>query len=315
MQRALANPVPDPQCGCGTVPAPAPAPAPEVYNENNGKPLVLYAYGDSANDVAPPCGGSLPAPPAPAPVPLPCLLPPAPAPLPCPLPTPPPVPCPAPAPPPTPCNTSPVGPSDDTSDLTIGQQLADQSIAESPVETIPAPDQPCKVETSTEVIHTPGETFVHQPGEILINQPPTRLIINHAPYIVRPSPIVLNSGSKKITNAYTRKTLPSTIQLRPVIVRIVRPIEKKVLIDKPAGPAGGQTYVGNPVIPDACSSATGSSAIAIPAQPATDSGYGVPALDYTLPLGGIELQPSAGDASALGGLDLSSLLASQVRII
>lgn len=217
----------------------------------------------------------------------------------------------------------PIGPTGDAADLALGQQLADDSIANSAIETIPAPDQPCKVETSTEVIQHPGETFVHQPGEILINQPPTRLTINHAPYIVRPSPIVLNSGGKTITNAYTRKILPSAIQLRPVIVRIVKPIEKKVLIEKSATP-GGQTYESTPVFPDQCST---SLALATVADTAALTGapiVGLPAAspDLALPapiaLPALPASPalpalSGLPATAPAALDYQSLLASPVN--
>lgn len=205
----------------------------------------------------------------------------------------------------------PIGPTSNEADLALGQQLADQSINDAAVETIPAPDQPCKVETSTEVIKTPGETFVHQPGEILINQPPTRLTINHAPYIVRPSPIVLNTGGKTITNAYTRKILPSSIQLRPVIVRIVKPIEKKVLIDRPAAP-GGQTYESTPVIPDQCSTslalATVADTAALTGAPIVGLPAASPDLAYPAP---IALSPLPATAPA--ALDYQSLLASPVR--
>lgn len=253
------------------LPCGSPAPLPEIYNQNNGQPVVVYAYGDGSNDIIPSLPPTLPAPcgceAAPAPIPiipeLPPVLPPV---LPPALPI------------------APVLPVPEPTDLDTAQLLADQSINEQqPLETIAAPDTPCKVETSTEVIHTPGETFVHQPGEILINQPPTRLIINHAPYIVRPSAIIVNQGSKKITNAFTRKFLPSPVQYRPVIVRIVRPVEKKVLIDKPQKP-GSQNYVQNPVIPDQCASASYADAAAAPLPLPIDASpdFALPA-DYSLP--------------------------------
>lgn len=239
-----------PPCAPTTLPPlpPAPAPAQEIYNQNNGQPVIVYAYSDAANELVPSPVPSAPALPLPLPPALALPLPPALAPAPI---------------------VAPVEP--EPTDLETAQQIADQSIADQPLETIPAPETPCKVETSTEIVHTPGETFVHQPGEILINQPPTRLIINHAPYIVRPSPVILNQGSKTITNAYTRKTLPSSIQLRPVIVRIVRPIEKKVLIDKPQQP-GCQNYVSNPPIPDQCAYAdVPAAALPVPALVPADS--------------------------------------------
>lgn len=255
--------VPVPQCQSLPPVAPVPAPvaaappAPEVYSQNNGQPVVVYAY---PNDVASP----LPAPvlaPAPAPLPAPvptCAPVPAPLPVPAPAPVPLPVPC-ASAPAPAPIAISPVAPAPsvpevpaEPSDVQAAEQLADSADQSYPVETLPGSDQPCKVETNTEIVQTPGETFVHHPGSILINQPPTRLIINHAPFIVKPSPVVLNQGGKTITKALTRKYLPSQIQLRPVIVRVVKPIEKKVFLDKPAPACGSESYASNPAIPSPC---------------------------------------------------------------
>lgn len=310
--KAYGSPVP--ACG-GLLPVPGPVPAePEIYKQNDGRPVVVYAYGGATNEVALPTEFEAPAlplapalPVAPA---LPCApaLPPPALPLPLPLPLPPKAPCDSALPLPLPLPPKDV--ASDEADLAIAQQLADKSIAEAPVETIPAPDRPCKVETRTEVVKHPGETFVHQPGEIVINRPPTRLIINHEPYIVRPSPIVLNTGAKTITNAFTRKILPSSIQLRPVIVRIVRPIEKKVLIDKP-GSQGCQTFESKPVIPDAC--ATPLALDAVPAAAASAGlafGEAPAALPFALPAPASLALPSAAAAD----FDYQSLLDSAVRI-
>lgn len=316
IQKAYANPVfpwgppapPAPPCAtpkppappCATPKPPSPPcgskpPVPEVYTQNDGKPVVLYAYGDSANDVAP-AKDSYDADYAAPAYPLPPVLPP-----------------PASYPYPSYPASAPAAPADsDSLDLATAQDLADKSVADAPVETIPAPDKPCKVETSTEVIHKPGETFYHQPGEILINQPPTRLIINHAPYIIKPSPVVINSGHKTITNAYTKKILPSSIQLRPVIVRIVRPIEKKVLIDKPAAP-GCKSYASTPVIPSPCA---GSLALADAqdAAAAESTDYAVPVAAPSYADLGLDASSYGYGAVAPAALDYQSLLASPVSI-
>lgn len=162
-----------------------------------------------------------------------------------------------------PCHTPCDSPCDTPCDLPIAEEareleqakaLAEQSAVESAALETPIhldSNRPCKVERRTQVDKQPGETFVHQPGEIYISQPPTRLIINHAPYIVRPSPIILNQGGKTITHEFIRKIMPGQIQYRPVIVRVVKPIEKKVLIDKPGVP-GSHCYVSEPRIPNPC---------------------------------------------------------------
>lgn len=300
IQKAYANPVfpwappapPAPPCAQSpALPVASKPPVPEVYNQNDGKPVVLYAYGDATNDVVP-TQDSYDADYAAAAYPLPSVLPP-----------------PASYPPSAPAPSV----DSDGSDLATAQELADKSIADAPVETIPAPDKPCKVETSTEVVHTPGETFYHQPGEILINQPPTRLIINHAPYVIKPSPVVINHGHKTITNAYTKKILPSSIQLRPVIVRIVRPIEKKVLIDKPAAP-GCKSYASTPVIPDSCSGPMALADAQDSAAAAASNDYAVPVLAPSYADLGLDASSFGYSANAPAALDYQSLLASPVSI-
>lgn len=330
-----------PQCPAAGLPA-ASLP-PQVYNQNNGQPSILFAYGDGANDLSAPA-------PAPAPLPLGGL---GAGPLGLPAPVPAPIPAPLgglgasplglPAPAPLPLGGSPLGAlgalgaaplpiapagsplvlpssapiSPEQSDLDQAQALADQSLSDAaltePQLLAPQSDQPCQVETNTEVIQTPGETFVHQPGEILISQPPTRLVINHAPYIVRPAPIILNQGGKTITNAYTRKILPGAIQLRPVIVRIVKPIEKKVFIDKPVQP-GSSSYVQNPQVPNACEYALAAlPASALPALPgalpaSALSGALAGALPTSALSGGLSGGLSLGGLSLGGAIDSSALL-------
>lgn len=205
------------------LPAEVPAPSPEVYTQNNGQPVVVYAYADQLSDASPnvvvedvngvenviSCDKE-----APAPLPI----------------------------------VPPTAVVED--ELEAAKAMAEQNLAEEEIPVVEQSNEPCKVETNTEIVETPGETFVHQPGPIYISQPPTKLIINHAPYVVRPSPVVLNQGGKKITKAFTTKFLPSPIQIRPVIVRLVKPIEKKVLVEKPQKPCQpDQSLVIPPVIP------------------------------------------------------------------
>lgn len=148
-------------------------------------------------------------------------------------------------------------------ELQTGQILAEESAREAsltPQETI-ASRVPCKTETNSEVTKEADETIVHQPGAIYVNQPPTRLIINHAPFLLRPSPVVLQQGGKTITHQITRNFLPSPVQVRPVIVRIVKPIEKKVLVEKPNFPGPGQTIVVPPPQVDSCAEALNQAAL------------------------------------------------------
>lgn len=92
--------------------------------------------------------------------------------------------------------------------------------------------RPCKIVKKIEITKKAGETIIHKPAHIIVNQPPTKLIINHPPLIVKPSPVVLSHGGKTIQKQITHKYLPRPIHVRPVYVKVVKPIEKKVLIEK-----------------------------------------------------------------------------------
>lgn len=197
---------------------PCQEPPPEVYNQNDGKPVVVYAQPNEIGNELAPCASPVPcaeSPEVPYPIPVP-----VPAPAPC--------------------------------DLDEAQEYAASSDGELPVETLPQSDKPCKVETSTDVVQKPGETFVHQPSLIKIMQPPTQLTIYHAPLFVKPAPVIVNQGGKTITKLHTRKFLPSQTQVRPVFVRVIKPIEKKVFIDKPAPGPSCKTFATNPVLPNPC---------------------------------------------------------------
>lgn len=220
LQRAYSSPVPQ-----------SPSPPEEVYSQNNGQPEYISYPIDapSANVIEPvPCEPS-----APAPVSSPCDC--------------------APAPVSSPCDCAPAPAAEEAADIASAQALADKSCAEADIEqSVHQSKEPCKVETDTEDEHLPGETFVHHPGPIYINQPPTTLVIKHAPYCIRPAPVVLNQGGKKITKVKITKTMPAPIHIKPVIVRIVKPVEKKVLVEKPKCCSPDKEVVVHPEIPCPC---------------------------------------------------------------
>lgn len=289
-------PPPPPALPCeGAAPLPLPLPAAvappqEIYSQNNGQPVVVYAYPESTNELSP---ADLSGVVAPAPLPL------------APLPSAPGI---APV---------PVDASADLSEVEAAQQAADSDAQAYPVENLPQSDVPCRQETDTQVLQQPGETFVHHPGSILINQPPTRLIINHAPFLVKPSPIILNQGGKTITKAITRKYLPSQIQVRPVIVRVVKPIEKKVFIDKPAPAPGCNSYASNPAIPAPCSSYDALPAAGLPIAGLPVAGLPSGALQLGgLPAGELQLGAYPSGSLQLGGLpvDLSGANAGAITL-
>lgn len=140
-------------------------------------------------------------------------------------------------------------------------KVSDAALIKSALEDAAVPDQeeiesnhgaPCRTETTEESINEGAQTVIHRPAHIVVNQPPTRLIINHPPLIVKPSAIVLHTGGKTIKKLITKEFLPRPVHVRPVIVRIVKPIEKKVLISKPAVPGLPQTIVHEAPIPPPC---------------------------------------------------------------
>lgn len=140
-------------------------------------------------------------------------------------------------------------------------KVTDAALIKSALEDAAVPDQeeletqqraPCRIETTEESIHEGAHTVIHRPAHIIVNQPPTRLLINHPPLIVKPSAIVFHTGGKTIKTLITKEFMPRAIHVRPVIVRIVKPIEKKVLISKPVVPAFPQTIVHEAQIPPPC---------------------------------------------------------------
>lgn len=284
LQSAYTSPIPG--CDCKS-------PAPEVYTQNDGKPVVLYAYGDSLSPAGASASNDIPQ-----------------------------------------ADSSdydqaiaydqssdyersdvpaPEVSNDDAGDSAVAVDSADtadsddsemdqakviaDTVPEAQGDSVQQSNEPCRVETNTEVVQTPGETFVHHPGPIFINQPPTRLIIKHAPYIVRPSPIVVNQGGKTITKAYTTKYLPSPVHVRPVIVRLVKPITKKVLIEKPAKPCKPVTsVVVAPEIPNPCEDVGPAPCAPAPAPgpaPCASNDGGVE-LDSVASVDAVELQSDDG---------------------
>lgn len=251
--------------------------------QNGGQPIVIYAYNDQGDvaggdlELVDASGNPLPAPEAaieeadsvPELVGEPALLP---APLPAP-----PSPCgcglPAPcgcAPPPPP----PVVP-----------------------EPLPSPPPvPCKTETETSETQEAGETIVHKPAHIIVNQPPTRLLIHHAPLIVKPSPLVVHQPGKLIKKTLTRNFLPRPVQVQPVYVRMVKPIEKKVLISKPAEKPGCSEKVEQQPLPEtpcAYSAKLPPAPVPLPCPLAPLPPPPPPCASAPLPLAPVELDPTS----------------------
>lgn len=86
-----------------------------------------------------------------------------------------------------------------------------------------------KIKTSTTKLR--AETVIHKPSHIIVKQPPTQVLIHHPPLIVRPSPVVFHRHGKTIHRPVKHEYLPRKVEVRPVYHTVVKPIEKKVLIE------------------------------------------------------------------------------------
>lgn len=86
-----------------------------------------------------------------------------------------------------------------------------------------------KVKSTTTKLR--AETVVHKPSHIIVNQPPTKVLIHHPPLIVKPSPVVFHRAGKTIHRPVKHQYLPRKVEERKVYHTVVKPIEKKVLID------------------------------------------------------------------------------------
>lgn len=82
------------------------------------------------------------------------------------------------------------------------------------------------------VVKGKPETYIHHQPKIIVRQPPTHVRIEHPPTIIQPSTIVLHRTGKTIKRPVIYQHLPRDVRVRPVIVKVVRPIEKKVLVDR-----------------------------------------------------------------------------------
>lgn len=83
-----------------------------------------------------------------------------------------------------------------------------------------------------QVVKGKPETYIHHQPKIIVRQPPTHVRIEHPPTIIQPSTIVLRRHGKTIRRPVIYQHLPRDVRVRPVIVKVVRPIEKKVLVER-----------------------------------------------------------------------------------
>lgn len=77
----------------------------------------------------------------------------------------------------------------------------------------------------------PDDYIIHKPPHIIIHRPPTEILLHHQPIFIKRAPIVFNRPGKVIKRRTFRQMMPRQVVVKPVYYRIVRPIEKKVLLD------------------------------------------------------------------------------------
>ena len=83
-----------------------------------------------------------------------------------------------------------------------------------------------------QVVKGKPETYIHHQPKIIVRQPPTHVRIEHPPTIITPSTIVFRRHGKTVRRPVIYQHLPRDVRVRPVIVKVVKPIEKKILVEK-----------------------------------------------------------------------------------
>ncbi|KAG4074272.1 hypothetical protein HA402_008681 [Bradysia odoriphaga] len=82
-----------------------------------------------------------------------------------------------------------------------------------------------------QIVKGKPETYIHHQPKIIVRQPPTHVRIEHPPTVIQPSTIVFRRHGKTIRRPVIYQHLPQDVQVRPVYVKVVKPIEKKVIIE------------------------------------------------------------------------------------
>jgi hypothetical protein len=87
-----------------------------------------------------------------------------------------------------------------------------------------------------QIVKGKPETYIHHQPKIIVRQPPTHVRIEHPPTVIHPSTIVFRRHGKTIRRPVIYQHLPRDVRVRPVYVKVVRPIEKKVLVESKKAP-------------------------------------------------------------------------------
>lgn len=78
----------------------------------------------------------------------------------------------------------------------------------------------------------PDETVVHKPSHIIVNRPPTEILLHHAPIYIKPSAVAFHRPGQITHRTVFRQMQPQKYHVQPYYVKIVKPIEKKLLLDQ-----------------------------------------------------------------------------------
>lgn len=79
-------------------------------------------------------------------------------------------------------------------------------------------------------IKDPDDFIVHKPSPIIIQRPPTEILLHHRPIHIKPGTVYFHQAGNILKKQTHRKIMPKKVITMPVIYRIIRPIEQKVLI-------------------------------------------------------------------------------------
>lgn len=88
---------------------------------------------------------------------------------------------------------------------------------------------PC--DAKTQIIKGRPETIVHRQSPIIIRRPPTRVLINHPPMVVKPSPVIFHREGTRVEAPVKHIHLPRKVKVHPYVVEKEIPIEKKIIVE------------------------------------------------------------------------------------
>lgn len=77
----------------------------------------------------------------------------------------------------------------------------------------------------------PDDYIIHKPPHIIIHRPPTEILLHHKPIFIKRAPIVFHRPGNVIKRRTFRHMMPRQFVVKPIYYRMIKPIEKKVLLD------------------------------------------------------------------------------------